>query len=439
MNKKLILNVITLSITAFLLVLVVFSWYVSNKEVSASGIIASTAGEDYTLKLQRGTFKYDKNHSEFADNGGWYWEWEDSDAMTFSDIQPGDAFFFRIVVSTSSEHSFDVSFNQIQTTLMENTLEAYINQNLVAYTKTTDTTAASGKTYYKGTFTKDTTITVGDVVKPYTYYNLTDGVYSMTTDKTFAQSKDYYKAKFTVAEEPDFSAEAGNTYYEKGTASTTNNAIGYKYTVDETEYYNYLYPLDSEGKVKTQIDNSTNPATEKVLYTTSSNTVSLKDYLIEDTFKVYDIGSTYKDDSNQTVFHGEDFKRNDFLYNHTAFTQVNTATATFDSKKTYYVLANQNTYSDEDYVVSMDTKFETGTTYYERTAQGTARYNSSLLKTSSTSFSTDTSSEETYYYFALEFNDALSLEEIYGVKSSNCYLYQKLRIAELQVSKTDEE
>ena len=58
MQKKTILNLITLAVTTFLLVLVVFSWYVSNKEVRASGIIASTAGEDYSLKLQRGKFEY---------------------------------------------------------------------------------------------------------------------------------------------------------------------------------------------------------------------------------------------------------------------------------------------------------------------------------------------------------------------------------------------
>ena len=40
--KKVIINLITLSVTTCLLILTIFSWYVSNKEVSANGIVAST-------------------------------------------------------------------------------------------------------------------------------------------------------------------------------------------------------------------------------------------------------------------------------------------------------------------------------------------------------------------------------------------------------------
>ena len=40
MKKKLVFNLITLTLTSFLLILTMYSWYVSNKEVSASGISA---------------------------------------------------------------------------------------------------------------------------------------------------------------------------------------------------------------------------------------------------------------------------------------------------------------------------------------------------------------------------------------------------------------
>lgn len=41
--KKMILNIITLSVTTFLLVITLLAWYTSNKEVKASGIIVQTA------------------------------------------------------------------------------------------------------------------------------------------------------------------------------------------------------------------------------------------------------------------------------------------------------------------------------------------------------------------------------------------------------------
>ena len=40
MRKKLLFNLITLTLTSFLLILTMYSWYVSNREVSASGISA---------------------------------------------------------------------------------------------------------------------------------------------------------------------------------------------------------------------------------------------------------------------------------------------------------------------------------------------------------------------------------------------------------------
>ena len=40
-----------------------------------------------------------------------------------------------------------------------------------------------------------------------------------------------------------------------------------------------------------------------------------------------------------------------------------------------------------------------------------------------------------YYYFALEFNEELSLETIEGVKSSNAYMFQKLEIKSLKIAR----
>ena len=50
MNKKLILNLITLTITSVLLIVTMFSWYVSNKEVTASGITGKTVAYSPLVK-----------------------------------------------------------------------------------------------------------------------------------------------------------------------------------------------------------------------------------------------------------------------------------------------------------------------------------------------------------------------------------------------------
>ncbi len=474
MNKKLIFNLISLSVTTFLLVLVMFSWYVSNKEVKASGIIASTAGDPYTLHLERGTFSYvddtDENNN-FENNKGWIWQWKQTETMLFSDIQPGDTFFFRIVLDSSAESNmdFDISFSKIKSSLMSDIVKAYINKQLVKYTLTADATPqylidstvvvgdvipsktyyeydstnstykyttdyefVSGKSYYKikpyyiGVFTADNNVIVQDLVKPNTYYERKGAgttespyYYEMTTDAKYLEGKTYYKARFVLDTNPDFST---NKYYEKGELPTTKNAIGYNY---DTDKYNYLYTLDAEDEVK---------IAQKVLYDydRTKDIVELKDYLIEKAFKVYDIG-THK--NQNTIYGKDDTTFTEDVYNYT-YTPV-PANATFNSKTTYYVYSNFY----QNYVKSLDTKFENGTTYFTRGAKTTDVYASSKVKSligANFSFNA-TANDTTYYYFALEFNEAASLASIDGIQSSNCYLYQTLTIDQIEVNKQSED
>ena len=357
MNKKLILNIITLATTTFLLVLVMFSWYVSNKEVSANGITGSTAGQDYTLKLERGNFIYDDSddNTDIENNGGWYWTWTQSDNMVFSDIQPGDAFHFRIEMENNSADTqeFDVAFNQIKSALMENLIEAYVNQNLVVYTLSTDTAIDSNTDYYTGVFTADT-VNVGDSVKVNTHYEKIGetNTYQITSDATYLEDKTYYKAKFTLDNNPEI--KEGNVYYKKGSAPTAKNSIGLKY---DTNKYSYLYTLDKSNKV--MVDS-------KVLYSYDStkNELSLGNYLIQNVFKVHNIGT--KNISNN--YYGTELTVTDDLYYYN-YTQV--TNQAFDSKKTYYVdnstYANTDTSGNKMKIKSMDTSFETGKTYYMRT------------------------------------------------------------------------
>lgn len=452
-----------------------FSWYVSNKEVKANGIIASTSGEQYTLHLERGTFSYvesGEDNPSFDQNQGWIWKWKETDNMVFSDIQPGDTFYFRIVMDSQLDLTFDISFSRIKSALLENLVKAYVNKQLVKYTLTTDTsivyqadstvtvgdtiplktyyefdstdnkytltsdlTFQSGKTYYKikpyylGTFTPDTSVVVNDLVKPNTYYERSGSgtaespyTYAMTTDTKYVSGKTYYKGRFILDSNPDFET---NTYYEKGATPTTKNSIGYEY---DTDKFNYLYTLDADDEVK--INN-------KVLYDydRTKDIVELKDYLIQNVFKVYDIGT--KRDA-QTVYGETNTSFTEDLYYY-SYTQV-AANATFNPKTTYYVRApfylNQSG-TNITYVKTMDTEFKDGTTYYTRGAKTNAIYaNSKIKPLVDASFSFDaTANAKTYYYFALEFNEAASLETIDGIQSSNCYLYQTLSIDQVEVSK----
>lgn len=104
MNKKLIFNLISLIVTSLLLVMVVFSWYISNDSVKAEGIFGKTEDQDYSLKLQRGTY----NSSDST------WTWTDTTSLSISNIQPGDSFFFRIIITTSRNINLNMDFSGIE-------------------------------------------------------------------------------------------------------------------------------------------------------------------------------------------------------------------------------------------------------------------------------------------------------------------------------------
>lgn len=105
MNKKLILNVITLATTTLLLVLVMFSWYVTNKEVRATGIMAGTETDNFTLILERG--EYD----------GSSWTWTETKSLSISNMQPDDAFFFRFRIYSNNGGSLKVSLSKIESNI----------------------------------------------------------------------------------------------------------------------------------------------------------------------------------------------------------------------------------------------------------------------------------------------------------------------------------
>ena len=102
--KKLILNLISLFVTTFLLILIVFAWYTANETVKATGIFGRTEDEDYSLKLQRGVYNSTNKT----------WTWTDTNSLSISNIQPGDSFFFRIIITCSRNINLDMDFAGIE-------------------------------------------------------------------------------------------------------------------------------------------------------------------------------------------------------------------------------------------------------------------------------------------------------------------------------------
>ena len=428
MKKNIIINLITLSTTSLLLVFLALAWYVENKNVSANNIIGASAGDEYTLRLERGEFVYGMDDEGVLD---WHWEWTPTTDMTFYDIQPGDAFFFRIVLETDGTQNFSLKFGDIKSSLVDDSLYAYKNDNLVEYEKTTDTTPVENKNYYTASFTREN-VTVGNYVKPYAYYEFdsTSNKYVLTSDETFKEDVNYYRAKFILAEVPELNK---NVYYTRiANDSTEPNAIGYKYSSSPVSY-NYMYPLYSDNTVK--VVNTKGGVTKEILYEydDENDEVKLKDYLIEDVVKVYDIGVKYGTGASATYYH-DAFNNTDQIYQYGYRTTTDT---TPNPKKVYYVNS-----SFRDKVVFVGSSFNEEDDYYERTTTApTLKYSSNhMLKGAEFTFDTAGNEENvTYYYFALEFNEAESLYNIDGINSSNCFLYQKLSINELRVDLIKEE
>lgn len=110
--KKLIFNIFTLIVTTTLLIVVCLAWYTSNKNVSANGIIASTLGDEYSLKLERRI----NSDGELI--------WKDTKNLSFTNLNPGNKFYFRIVIDSPKDSSFQatISFDNVESELQPNKL-----------------------------------------------------------------------------------------------------------------------------------------------------------------------------------------------------------------------------------------------------------------------------------------------------------------------------
>ncbi len=235
MNKKLILNLITLVITTFLLIFVINAWYVSNEQASANGIFGKSSNDGFTLDLERGSYRK---------NGDIHWTWTSTKDLSINNMEPGDAFFFRFRVNSSSAGSYKLSLSDISSKIAKNQYGAEVLQR--------------SELRYNGYYV----LNYGNAA-----FNM-DPVYKPTEDKDIITSKQYFTRSGT----------SPNFVYQRVTEPKKENL---------SSYYDF-------GKsTKTTIDSkegNKNKSSVLYLYDETTSSFSLKDFLVQDAFRFYSYG-----------------------------------------------------------------------------------------------------------------------------------------------------
>lgn len=166
MKRNLIINIITLAVTSMIFVLLLYGWYVSNTEVTASGIQASTGSNklyvssnyssDYTSYVLDENDEYLSTFTNFDEN---YWGTNatiSSNVLLLPSSTPdGSTFYYTNDVSSDGT-----------------AFQSYTKKNVTAATFVTD-----GSLYIKSgnTYTAVTSGTFDASVTYYTYgYNFLD-------------------------------------------------------------------------------------------------------------------------------------------------------------------------------------------------------------------------------------------------------------------------
>jgi len=222
MKKNILINLITLSITSLLLVLVVMAWYVSNTVVTASGITGRTADGNFELLLQRG---------EYNDNS---WTWTDTKSLSISNMQPADVFFFRFKITARTSGSLKVNLSGISSqipndvlTLGKDNKSVYVSgtkyyeltSNAVVI-KNGETTLGTLYNYSNGTFTLDDFL----VHETFNYLDYGLGTADFYKPDTNPDTKIYYTTDISECPKP---AEDLTNISANYTISTAGDHYGY--------------------------------------------------------------------------------------------------------------------------------------------------------------------------------------------------------------------
>lgn len=345
MKKNVIINFFTLSITALLLVLVVMAWYVTNSDVTADGIFGSTSSDSFTLELERG---------EYDDVTGW--TWESTKSLSISNMQPGSSFFFRFKVNADKAGKFKTVFNDVQSAIDPTSLVEKITVSDVNYV------SLNGLRLFKMNQNNvPVKVKDGNNITTKNLYT-----YSERQVEDSQTSQMVTIGEFSLA---DFKVEDTFLFYDYGLGDeifSNDNDV----TNDGTNSYTVV-------KNDASLENS-------YYGSLTSNTYYVKNS--DDTYSF----ATGKFDNDETYYtFDSDYEEAEDLSSETYYTKM-------ESSRFYKKSGNNYVKATGDYSSS--------TVYYSKAS---ASYSRPLVGT--TTEYQMTSSGIKYAYFALEFNNELSL------------------------------
>ena len=226
---SLISSIISLVVTCGLLIVCLFAWYTNNKNVSASGIVGSTADSDYSFSLEM--FLNDK-YSEI------------NTKISLRDLNPGDVFYFRIkVLNKSKDPKADLSFNikcsNVESTLTNNLV---VNKGYVSY----NVSSEKKVNLYE---IKENKVTIGTENK--VLYNIENSSISLANYKI----EDVFRVYPNLIKSNDSFSTDNN---KPGLASTEINVK----TIEETNSYYCYFVLEfnSEASLVTIDDTESSNA-----------------------------------------------------------------------------------------------------------------------------------------------------------------------------------
>ena len=152
-NVKLLMSIITLTLTLITFMSSIYGWYVTNKEAEATGLKVTTYDPQLDYELQ--------SYSEETKTYSKY------NTMSFSNIAPNDVFYFRFKITPREDDldvstlKFNMTFSDYESSLAESTLVYNSTKKIITYdsvklysvitdeTSGENTVSFGGKTLYK--------------------------------------------------------------------------------------------------------------------------------------------------------------------------------------------------------------------------------------------------------------------------------------------------
>lgn len=228
-NIKLLMSIITLSLTLITFLTSIYGWYVANKEAEATGLKVNTYDPQVDYELQ----SYDSSSKSYSS----------TNSMSFSNIAPGDVFYFRFKI-TPRESDLDVTTLKFDITFTG--YESSIAESTISYNSTKKTIVYDGVKLYNvvtNATTGENTVSFGNK----TLYFISGTSISLSDYKIESTFKAYANQKAT-----DVSLGTGALL--NGVINTYNGATNY--IVKESDNYYYYFALEFNEALSLVTDNN---------------------------------------------------------------------------------------------------------------------------------------------------------------------------------------